>query len=163
MSTHVALVNRGKIVQIGDAEDLYRRPESLFAAHFIGEGSFFEGLCVRASGGHAEIRIGNLRFLCVDADCKAGQRAVVLVRPEDCQIVSSGGTFSGVIATCAFLGSHYEVTASTSFGTVRLHSNTPLRVGEPVQLRISANAGVSFGIDERSTSHVLGPDVMNKG
>jgi ABC-type Fe3+/spermidine/putrescine transport system ATPase subunit len=148
MSTHVALMNRGKIVQIGDAEDLYRRPQSLFAAHFIGEGSFLEGLCVRAAGGQAEIHVGNLQLLCVDGGCRAGQRAEVLIRPEECEVVVSGGMFSGVIATCAFLGSHYEVTVSTSFGTVRLRANAPLRVGELVQLRLSANAGVSFGVDE---------------
>ena len=147
MSTHVALMNQGKIVQVGDAEDLYRRPRSLFAARFIGAGSFIEGSCIRATSGHAEVRVGDLRLQCMDGGCRAGQRAVVLIRPEECQIVPSGGLFSATIASCVFLGSHYEVTADASIGTIRLRSVAQLRLGELIEIGLTANAGIGFRLE----------------
>ena len=42
ISDHIAVMNEGKIVQIGTAEELYLRPESPFVAQFIGKINLLE-------------------------------------------------------------------------------------------------------------------------
>ena len=43
MSDRIALMNRGRIAQLGTAEELYERPVSRFVAEFIGESNVIEG------------------------------------------------------------------------------------------------------------------------
>ena len=43
MSDRIAVFNNGKIEQLGGAEELYERPQSLFVAEFIGESNVFRG------------------------------------------------------------------------------------------------------------------------
>ena len=43
MSDRVAVLNRGRIAQLGTAEDLYERPASRFVAEFIGESNLLDG------------------------------------------------------------------------------------------------------------------------
>jgi putative spermidine/putrescine transport system ATP-binding protein len=46
MSDRIALMNKGSIVQVGTAEDLYERPANRFVAAFIGESNVIEGRVV---------------------------------------------------------------------------------------------------------------------
>jgi putative spermidine/putrescine transport system ATP-binding protein len=52
LSDRIAVINRGRIEQIGTPEDIYERPESRFVAEFIGWCSILEGV---ASGGHIRV------------------------------------------------------------------------------------------------------------
>ena len=47
MSDRVVLMNAGRIEQIGSPEELYDRPQTRFAAEFIGEASLVEGASSR--------------------------------------------------------------------------------------------------------------------
>src|SRR5215467_6167348 len=51
MSDRVALMNRGRIAQLGSAEDLYERPANRFVARFIGESNLLDGRVEVADGG----------------------------------------------------------------------------------------------------------------
>ena len=42
MSTRIAILNHGKIIQLGTALDLYEHPVNPFVADFVGETNFFE-------------------------------------------------------------------------------------------------------------------------
>ncbi|TKI07560.1 putrescine ABC transporter ATP-binding subunit PotG [Martelella alba] len=44
MAGRIAIMNRGKFVQIGEPEDIYEHPNSRFSAEFIGSVNMFEGL-----------------------------------------------------------------------------------------------------------------------
>jgi putrescine transport system ATP-binding protein len=43
MATRIAVMNEGRIQQIGAAADIYERPQSRFVADFVGEMNWFEG------------------------------------------------------------------------------------------------------------------------
>ena len=58
MSDRIALMNRGRIAQLGSAEELYERPASLFVARFIGESNLLEGRVESADGGGVFIHDG---------------------------------------------------------------------------------------------------------
>ena len=50
LSDRIAVMNEGRIAQIGTAEELYRRPASRFVAEFVGEANLFRGRAGVISG-----------------------------------------------------------------------------------------------------------------
>jgi putative spermidine/putrescine transport system ATP-binding protein len=87
LSDRIALFDQGRIVQVGSPEELYRRPETLFAARFLGDSNVFE-LDGGADGGAVAWQG---RSWSVAPDTVAGHpgvliRAAVVVRPEDLAI-----------------------------------------------------------------------------
>jgi putative spermidine/putrescine transport system ATP-binding protein len=87
LSDRIALFDQGRIVQVGSPEDLYRRPETLFAARFLGDSNVFE-----LDGGADGTDVGwSDRTWAVAPDTVAAHpgvltRAAVVVRPEDLAI-----------------------------------------------------------------------------
>ncbi|HMJ60555.1 MAG TPA: TOBE domain-containing protein, partial [Bryobacteraceae bacterium] len=47
LSDRVAVMNKGKLEQIGTPQELYRHPQSRFVAEFLGEVNWLNGACVR--------------------------------------------------------------------------------------------------------------------
>jgi putative spermidine/putrescine transport system ATP-binding protein len=85
MSDRVAVMQRGRIEQVGTPAELYEAPVSRFVADFLGESNFIDGVIV---GGPAEGRwlvraAGGLEFLGIGAvPLRAGQAVTAVVRPE---------------------------------------------------------------------------------
>ena len=52
LSDRVAVMNKGKLEQIGVPQELYRRPQSRFVAEFLGEVNWLNGVCVRPEAVH---------------------------------------------------------------------------------------------------------------
>ena len=79
MADRIALLNQGKIVQVGTPQSLYEHPNCRFAADFIGVMNFFEG-GVEGDG----VRINGGVFLrgAIPAGIVNGARANMAVRPE---------------------------------------------------------------------------------
>ena len=78
MADRIALLNQGRIAQLGTAEELYERPVSHFVADFIGSMNFFAGRV--ASGGVEVAGIGLLRGQ--PGTAEPGSQAYLAVRPE---------------------------------------------------------------------------------
>src|SRR5512136_1370420 len=57
ISDRIAVMKKGKIVQIGTPQELYMSPNSLFVAHFIGESNLMEGIVTRTNNGSVEIEL----------------------------------------------------------------------------------------------------------
>lgn len=47
VADRMALVNKGKIIQIGTPHDIYYNPKNLFVANFMSEINYFEGKCIK--------------------------------------------------------------------------------------------------------------------
>src|SRR5205814_1588366 len=43
MSDRIAVMNRGRVEQVGSPEEIYERPSTRFTAEFVGSGNFFDG------------------------------------------------------------------------------------------------------------------------
>ncbi|HUK84975.1 MAG TPA: ABC transporter ATP-binding protein [Candidatus Acidoferrum sp.] len=84
ISDRIAVMKKGKIVQIGSPQELYIKPNSLFVAHFIGESNFLEGY-ITSSNGIAELELrGGFKAKALITGIKAGERIVLALRPEVC-------------------------------------------------------------------------------
>ncbi|SNZ15149.1 thiamine transport system ATP-binding protein [Natronoarchaeum philippinense] len=107
ISDRLAVMNRGRVEQVGTPRDVYRRPETRFVADFLGDNNVFEGAITAADNGRSTLDIDGREFRIprVDAD-----RATVCVRPEAVRLLGDGE--SGVdanrlrtdVVTTEFLG-----------------------------------------------------------
>lgn len=87
MSDRIAVMHKGKVLQMGTAQDIYERPASRFVADFIGETSFLEGTVLDQQDDETRIELaGGARIrAAAPADAAAivrGQRVTVAIRPE---------------------------------------------------------------------------------
>src|SRR2546422_9765115 len=90
MATRIAVMNEGRIEQVGTPHEIYHRPKSAFVADFIGESNFIEGEV--GAGGKAALDNGAE----VPApEPRASGRATLMGRPEALQgprVADSNGT-----------------------------------------------------------------------
>jgi putative spermidine/putrescine transport system ATP-binding protein len=114
LSDRIALFNTGRIEQIGTPEQLYRTPETLFTARFLGDSNVFE-----LDGGAQGTSIGwDGATWAVEADTVATHpgvltRGAVVVRPEDVEIVrtaskvpAGANSVRAVVTDVEYMGSY---------------------------------------------------------
>jgi ABC-type Fe3+/spermidine/putrescine transport system ATPase subunit len=47
LADRIAVMDQGKIIQIGSPHEIYYQPENLFVANFLSEINYFEGFCIK--------------------------------------------------------------------------------------------------------------------
>lgn len=82
IADEVVLLRSGRIVQVGDPEEVYHQPVDRWAALLTGPASVLELPVGRARGGGLEADLGGLRVPVASAGGGPADRAPVLVRPE---------------------------------------------------------------------------------
>jgi len=151
MSDRVALMNRGRIAQLGSAEDLYERPASRFVAEFIGESNLLEGRLEAADGGLVFVRDGTVR-LRVSAGPQAlrpGQVCTLMVRPEKIALgpaaADASDGLAGAVEAVVYVGefTRYQVRVAPDVvigvKTANTHAVFRAKPGDPVRLRWAAS------------------------
>ena len=113
ISDRIAVMNKGGIAQIGDAEELYRRPASVFVARFIGHANLLPTSVTSIGAGSVEIDIAGQRHIVVAqcGDLRLGQAVTAVIRPEAlgiCDASKSDGGLMGRVASCTYLGDKCE-------------------------------------------------------
>jgi ABC-type Fe3+/spermidine/putrescine transport system ATPase subunit len=83
ISDRIAVMRKGKILQVGTPQELYMNPKEIFVANFVGESNFLEGYveAVSDKGTVLELR-GNLHVKVSDKSRSSGKKVVLAVRPE---------------------------------------------------------------------------------
>ncbi|HEX5326358.1 MAG TPA: ABC transporter ATP-binding protein [Acetobacteraceae bacterium] len=119
MSDRVVVMNRGRIEQIGQPGDIYRAPQTLFVAGFIGEANFLSGSLESAPPGQVRFVTADGMALIAIADTTlhAGAPAMATVRPESVHILRPGdprseryaNRFTGRVEATSYLGSSTSV------------------------------------------------------
>jgi spermidine/putrescine transport system ATP-binding protein len=94
MSDRIAVMNGGRIEQIGPPEEIYGRPASVFVAGFIGTANLLPGTVVAANGDGVGVRLrsGVTVSCAAPAPLPAGADATVMLRPERLALGSDGET-----------------------------------------------------------------------
>jgi spermidine/putrescine transport system ATP-binding protein len=110
MSDRIAIMNRGRVVQVGRPAELYEAPRTRFAATFLGDTNLFDGRVV--AQGMFESEGLRLRV-------PPGSGVAVSVRPEQVRIVDGDGlpnTFGGHVDEVVYLGSHTRYVVALDAG-----------------------------------------------
>ena len=115
LSDRIAVMNQGKIEQIGTPSQIYERPQTPFVADFIGDTNLFSGEIVEVDG--ESIKISTKTGLTIivgrheQTPLKIAQSVVVSVRPEKVQLSLyqpniSTNCFEGRLINVMYLGTH---------------------------------------------------------
>ena len=123
MSDRVAVMNEGRIEQLGSGREIYERPATRFVANFIGTSNMFGGHVARQADGRAVLDLGPDQEVVVPVSwqLKPGDELEVAVRPEKISIRSTkpdeACCLRGVISEVAYLGTSTSYTVQTAAGS----------------------------------------------
>jgi spermidine/putrescine transport system ATP-binding protein len=122
MSDRIAVMNKGRIEQIGDPGDVYDRPTTTFVAGFIGVSNLMPGT-VRKSGAQGEVELDSGVQVSTQVDgFNPGDRCHAVVRPEKLMIDSEDGeqpTVEGMVESSLYLGTSTQLIVQLP-GEVRM-------------------------------------------
>jgi iron(III) transport system ATP-binding protein len=138
VADRIAVLDQGRIQQIGAPVELYDRPANRFVATFLGTANLIDG-SIEAGG----------RFLAADGFALAGMdgtpgAACISIRPQDVAVVAPGQGIAATVAAREFLGgfTRYRMRAGPQTIVVdvphRRDGGTQHAVGEAVGLVIDA-------------------------
>jgi spermidine/putrescine transport system ATP-binding protein len=119
MADTIAVMNQGRVEQLGRPEELYERPATAFVASFLGASNLLPGTIE----GTGAIRLVDGTVVRAQVNGRAGPVAAG-VRPEKITIGAGGGAneLPGTVAETAYIGVATQVVVRTAAGTVHVFS-----------------------------------------
>jgi iron(III) transport system ATP-binding protein len=143
LSSMVAVMRDGKIVQCGKPREIYEQPNNRFVAEFIGTSNFIEGVVKGQEGSRTVVETDEGRLLVDHAgEVPVGERVVVSIRPEavnlaDASAETSGpNDWTGEILTRAFMGDSVDHIVGIGKYEIRNRSNPSISVEPGTQVRV---------------------------
>jgi iron(III) transport system ATP-binding protein len=148
ISDRIAVLQQGRVVQVGTADEIFQQPRTRFVAEFIGRTNLLEGV---ATAPDVVVR-GALRLRVAPAGLEIGAPVVVSIRPHAIELLAEGvasgpaNTLPGVVKRASFLGESIDYEIALADSDVVVRATTPatrrLRPGQRVMLRIDPEACV---------------------
>jgi iron(III) transport system ATP-binding protein len=133
MADHIAVLNNGRIEQIGTPEEIYHFPSTKFVANFVGEADFIDGI-VEENEITTEIGIFSN-----NEGLSKNTKVQLMIRPDDISfVIDKNG--EGVVESQQFKGSENLYTLKLPSGKL-VHSSQPstLVVQEGTRVRVNAS------------------------
>jgi iron(III) transport system ATP-binding protein len=131
----LAIMQDGEICQIGTPWEVYRRPHSLYVAHFVGEANTLPARLFAVEGRRviAETAIGRVTVDDVDPAPFVDSRGHIVLRPEDLRVSAPGAdasatgqanVFQGQVVSAVLLGPHVELQIKVGTAELRAWTNS---------------------------------------
>ncbi|MDQ3670755.1 MAG: ABC transporter ATP-binding protein [Actinomycetota bacterium] len=150
MADQIAVMNAGRIEQLGSPDELYERPRTAFVASFLGASNLLRG---RATGEDV-VQLEDGTEVHVPAAALAGRTGTVAlgIRPEKIRLgAGEANTLEGVIAERSYIGVSTQYIAQTGTGSITVyaqntdHGPSGLATGDRVTLSWSPES--TFVVD----------------
>jgi spermidine/putrescine transport system ATP-binding protein len=117
MSDRIAVMNAGRVEQMGDPEEVYERPATTFVAGFIGVSNLMPGVATAVSGDRIQVKLDSGVELDAPANGVAsGERVHAVVRPEKLHIDATNGSgpdvgpsVEGIVEASVYLGTATQI------------------------------------------------------
>jgi spermidine/putrescine transport system ATP-binding protein len=124
MSDRIAVMNEGRVEQIGTPEAIYHSPTSVFVANFIGVANLLPATVLQTNGRQAVVSVAGDRAVPVATGewaLPAGSSATVMVRPERLRLSeaapAAGAAVPLTLQHAIFQGPVVRCTLRTADGT----------------------------------------------
>ena len=147
LSHQIAVMNEGRIVQIGSPRDIYERPRNAFVADFVGASNFIDatvlGPLTEAGAYRVTTALGDLEVRSVDT-LEAQDKAVIAIRPEDVALSEqppAGGqnACQGKVEAQVFLGEcmDFQLRVGETLLLARAHPSMRAPVGGTLHITMN--------------------------
>jgi spermidine/putrescine transport system ATP-binding protein len=149
MSDRIAVMNEGRIVQVGDSRQIYEEPESAYVADFLGVSNLMEARASgRTSNGERRVAIGDVEVNAARGDLDASGPVKLVIRPERARIEEQGSSgpnrIPAMVDRTVYVGSTMHVIARLPGGQVvqvlipNRGDAEPYPQGTPITLHLPA-------------------------
>ena len=124
MSDRIAVMNKGKVLQIGSPEEIYEHPNTRFVADFIGETNFLEGTISEVDGNDIAVSLDGQAVVRAHGhiSLEKGQAVSVVIRPEKISL-GEKGMLNGKVDEAIYIGTDMRYI-------IRLPNNSSVTVRE---------------------------------
>ncbi|MEW6267201.1 MAG: ABC transporter ATP-binding protein [Thermodesulfobacteriota bacterium] len=150
ISDRIAVMDSGDVVQLGTAQDIYKRPANRFVADFIGAMNFIAGKVVRTQNGQDKAIVKTEftdELLCTAPDSQPaaeGREVYASIRPEDVEISDTPrqdarNVFKGTVEHRAYLGNFLYFFVNISDQTIRVQVSHILKYAEGQEVYLFLN------------------------
>ncbi len=144
LAGRIAVMNEGKIVQLGTPRDVYDSAATRYVANFVGTSNELTGVILEVDGqGRAVVDtdLGRFHGSVGAGHFVVGDKATVLWRPEHATIARSGdvadGAFHGTVRSALFLGPHMEYVVNANGRDIKCWSSTDVTLAVGDEARVS--------------------------
>ena len=154
ISDRIAVMRKGRVLQVGTPQELYMKPNEIFVANFVGEANFLEGYVEVVSDESSVLELrGKLKVKVLDKSRSQGEKVVLTVRPEAFELEKGRkrveNALFGVIEKVRFEGTiiRYEVRLENEdliIVTRPTLASEWLNVGEKVTVSFSPDKSFVF-------------------
>jgi spermidine/putrescine transport system ATP-binding protein len=160
MSDRLAVMNGGRIEQIGAPQEVYEDPETLFVADFLGVSNLMDATGRGSVDGRCRVEVGRFELEAGGGPSDVVGPAKLVIRPERVELEpheadSGPNCLPGMVERVVYVGSAVQVLVRVATGEVlqALVTNTgralPFEQGTPVQLHLPADALRALPVAER--------------
>ena len=155
MSDRIAVMNRGKIRQIGTPRQIYDHPAERFVADFIGETNFLQAEMLSISDGKAHLRLPSGKSVTATLPegglaekPESNSQMTIVIRPEHARLTrASDAILHGRLENVVYFGTdtHYRLRLSNGKTFIVRMQNTrdsrqSYAEGEQLGIEVGANA-----------------------
>ncbi len=146
LAQRIGVLMDGELVQVGQKGDIFKRPQNLKVAGFVGMDNIVKGVITSNEEGVVNIDVNGVLVESV-SDYVAGEEVYVGIRPED---ITLSFTKTSSSARNVFDGEIKEITYASPFANVELDCGFPLvvlitvRSAKEMELEIGKHLYASF-------------------
>ncbi|RFC66866.1 MULTISPECIES: ABC transporter ATP-binding protein [Mesorhizobium] len=149
MSDRIAVMSKGRILQVGSPWDIYDKPADRFVADFIGETNFLTAAVVDIANSRATVRLSSGKEIpaTVAEGMQPKHEATIVVRPEHARAVKKGGQLSGTVENVVYFGTdthiHIRLEDGSPFTVRQQNARSEFcgfEIGDPAGIEIAADA-----------------------
>ncbi|MFI5342570.1 MAG: ABC transporter ATP-binding protein [Candidatus Methylomirabilales bacterium] len=136
LSDRVAIMNRGRLEQLGTPEEIYEQPSSRFVAEFIGLSNFLEGRVQSLQGDEMVVGLGGLTLVTAALkEAGPGQKVLLFARPNEIELLrpaepAGANVFEARVEKATYLGDTMDYR---------------LTFGQDLELRVQTDARNRYG------------------
>ncbi|HFC12414.1 MAG TPA: ABC transporter ATP-binding protein [Anaerolineae bacterium] len=130
ISDKIAVMNKGKLQQVGSPQSIYLRPKNTFVADFIGQANFIKSAVIAKNAQSLTVRLFNQQASLdstLFAEFEQGDAVNILVRPEAVTLSAETSNISGLVTRSTYLGAQVEYEVEVGDQLIIALDNEPYR------------------------------------
>jgi iron(III) transport system ATP-binding protein len=154
VSDRIAVMQAGRIEQLGAPGDIYRKPASLFVAQFMGTTNVLRGIVGARQGETVPVRVGSSDLLVIGLEAREGEIVSLCLRPEALRIVHAGdpdvarpARLEATVRKAEFIGALMRLEAELADGTA-----LKIAVLDEPRANVSPGSGITVAYDPASVT-----------